>query len=118
MPDVLLPVFVRAFELALYGLFVAIPTLITREPVARRIRRWTPPQAGAVYAALIALALLLLRLTVTLRHSSSGAGVWSLFGAGYVGEALLFVRYVRSQDAPGFVRARRRVPTEQPERAG
>lgn len=118
MPDVLLPVLERAFKLALYAVFVAIPTIITRESVARRIRAWTRPQAGAVYGGLAALALLMLYVGGTLRHAPSGAGVWWFFGAGYVGETLLFVRYVRSEAAPGFVRARRRPAGEQARRAG
>jgi hypothetical protein len=115
MPDVLAPFVVpvvgRAFELALYALFVAVPTVITREPVARRIRAWTPPRAVLAYAALVVLSMLMLWFSGA-RPSDTVAlarARFLVFWLGlYVAEALLFVRYVRTEHAPGFVRARRR----------
>ena len=116
MPDSLapfvVPIAARGFKLALYALFVAVPTVITREPVARRIRAWTQPRAVVAYAALVALAVLLLWFSGA-RPSDTVAlarARFLVFWLGlYVAEALLFVRYVRSEHAPGFVRARRRV---------
>ena len=111
MSELLAPLVVRAIKLAMWGLFVAVPTVITREPVARRIRAWGRPQALAVYGALALLSVFLLWLTPM--RSSDGARLASgrvlfMYLAIYVAEALLFVRYVRAEESPGFVRARRR----------
>lgn len=108
VPDFLVPVAVRAVELALYAMFVAVPTVITREPVARRIRGWSRARAVLVYALLGAVVLLCVRTAVRYNHQPTTAGFWWMLGGAYLAEALLFVRYVRSEHMPGFVRARRR----------